>query len=356
MVVWKWRTLAASAFSNFGVGEILLIHSNRAKTLVFIGSVLLMLVSMGASIVYGYADTGWNTAYQAFLDFDNSNEHIIIQDVRLPRALIATVVGAGLAVSGVLLQALTNNPLASPSVFGINAGAGFFIVVAFSFFSINNIQAFTWIAFLGAGVTAAIVYILGSAGREGLTPVKLTLAGAAMAAFFSSMTQGLLVVNEAAFDEVLFWLSGSVQGRKLESLITVLPYMTVGFVLCIFLAGKINILVMGDDVANGLGLKTPLVRFFGIATVVLLSGGSVAIAGPIIFVGVVVPHITKYLVGNDYRWILPYSAVLGAILLLNADIAARYIVMPSEVPVGVMTAMLGIPFFIYIARKGREDA
>jgi len=307
---------------------------------------------MCLSIVYGYTDTNWKIAWDAFTNFNGSNEHIVIQNVRLPRSLIAAFVGAALGIAGALMQAITKNPLASPSIFGINAGASFFIVIAFSLFSINNLQAFTWIAFIGAALSAFTVYFIGSLGREGLTPLKLTLAGAAVAALFSSLTQGLLVLNEAALDQVLFWLSGSIQGRKLEALIHVLPYFFIAFIGCIFLASKINLLMLGEDVAKGLGLQTGLVKLSAAIVIIFLSGGAVAVAGPIVFIGIVVPHIAKYVAGNDYRWILPYCGVFGGILLVLADIGARFVIMPEEVPVGVMTAIIGTPFFVYIARRG----
>lgn len=329
-----------------------MVLTNRMKLLLFSLSVVLLLLCMASSMVYGYTDTGWHTAWEAFSDYNGSNEHIVIQHVRLPRSLIAAVVGASLAVAGALMQALTKNPLASPSIFGIQAGAGFFIVVSFSFFSVSSIQGFTWIAFAGAGVAAFIVYFIGSLGRDGLTPIKLTLAGAAVAALFSSLTQGLLVTNEAALDQVLFWLAGSVQGRKLSSLTAVLPYIAMAGIICAVLAPKINILTMGEEVARSLGLKTGLVKLFAGLAVILLAGGAVAVAGPIGFIGIVIPHVARFVAGNDYRWILPYCAVLGGILLVAADIAARYVVMPEEVPVGVMTAIIGTPFFIYIARRG----
>ncbi|WP_163098962.1 FecCD family ABC transporter permease [Peribacillus alkalitolerans] len=313
---------------------------------------LILLFLLGASIVYGYTDTPWRMAWDSFFQFNGSNEHIVLQTVRLPRALIAASVGACLAVSGVLMQTLTKNPLASPGVFGINAGAGFAVVIAVSIFHVTNLQAFAWIAFLGAAVAAFGVYAIGSFGRDGLTPMKLTLAGAAMAAMFSSLTQGFLVMNEAALDQVLFWLAGSVEGRKLDSLILVLPYIVVGLVVAMFLSNKLNLLSMGDDVSRGLGLKVGWIKLISAMCVILLAGSAVAVSGPIGFVGIVIPHVVRAIVGIDHKWVIPYSAVLGGILLLIADISARYILMPEEVPVGVMTATIGTPFFIYIARKG----
>lgn len=317
-----------------------------------LGATFLMLLLVCASVIYGYTETSWQTAIDAFKNFDGSNEHIIIQSVRLPRALIAATVGVSLAIAGVFMQTLTKNPLASPGIFGVNAGAGFAVVIAITLFSVTDLKMLNSLAFLGAAIAALSVYFIGSVGRGGLTPMKLTLAGAAIAAMFSSFTQGLLVLNEAALEQVLFWLAGSVQGRKLEILLSILPYLTIGWLGSILIAGKMNVLSMGDDVAKGLGLNTGIVKIAVAIIVVLLSGGSVAIAGPIGFVGVVVPHLSRSIIGNDHRWVIPFSGILGAILLLTADIAARYVLMPSEVPVGIMTAIIGTPFFIYIARKG----
>jgi iron complex transport system permease protein len=251
-----------------------------------------------------------------------------------------------------LLQTLTKNPLAAPEIFGINAGAGFAVVISVSLLSISNLQFFTWISFLGAAVSFILVYIIGSIGREGLTPMKLTLAGAAMSAMFASMTQGFLVLNETALEQVLFWLAGSVSGRKLETLIAVLPYLLAGWIFSLAIAGKMNVLSMGEDVAKGLGLKTGLLKLGAGVIVVLLSGGAVAVAGPIGFLGIVIPHLTRAVVGIDHRWVIPFAGLFGGMLLLIADIAARYIIMPQEVPVGVMTAVIGTPFFVYIARRG----
>ena len=315
-------------------------------------SILLLFLFLCSSLVYGYTSTTWKMTLESFTHFNHSNAHIIIQSVRLPRTLIAAAVGASLAVSGVLMQTLTKNPLASPDILGVNAGASMAIVLTLTVTGINNLQAFTWIAFLGAAIAAISVYVIGSAGGGGLTPMKLTLAGAAMAALFASLTQGLLVSNETALEQVLFWLAGSVSGRKLENLIAVLPYLVAGWMLAQLLSGKMNVFSMGEDVAKGLGLKTVLLKLGMGLVVILLAGGSVAIAGPIGFIGLVIPHLSRYLVGNDHRWVVPFSALLGAMLLLASDIASRYIMMPREIPVGIMTAIIGTPFFIYIARKG----
>ncbi|MDC3415462.1 FecCD family ABC transporter permease [Aquibacillus salsiterrae] len=332
-----------------------MIKSSWTKWIGLIIGVLLIIVFMWASVILGLTKISTQMVFDSFYQFDGSNEHIIIQDTRIPRALIAGAVGASLAIAGAIMQGLTNNPLASPSVFGVNAGASFLVVVGISFFGITSLGTLKWLAFLGALITVVIVYVLGSLGRDGITPIKLTLAGAAIAALFSSLTQGVLTLNEQALDQVLFWLAGSVQGRELELLTSVFPYFLTGWLCAIIIGRQMNVLSMGDDVAKGLGQRTLLVRIFGAVLVILLAGGAVAVAGPIGFIGIVIPHIARWLVGIDYRWIIPYSGVLGALLLLFADIGARYIIMPSEVPVGVMTAFIGTPFFIYIARRGINE-
>ncbi|MBU5443601.1 iron ABC transporter permease [Paenibacillus sp. MSJ-34] len=329
-----------------------LLH-NRVLKLTGLGILFLLLLYLSyASLVFGVIDTNWNTVIDAFTRFNGSNEHIVITDVRVPRVLNALAVGASLGIAGALLQALTRNPVADTELFGLNAGAALFVVFAVTFVGISSLSSFTWIAFLGAAVSGLIVYMLGSLGRDGMTPVKLILAGAAITALAGSARHGMLVLNEKALDEVLFWLSGSVGGRKLEYLQAVLPYMIAGWAASFVLARPIQILLMGDDVAKGLGQRTIMVKIAAGAAIVLLCGSSVAVAGPIGFVGLVTPHLARYLAGQRMLWIFIYSGALGSAILLLADIAARFIAMPAEVPIGAMTALIGVPFFFYVVRKG----
>jgi iron complex transport system permease protein len=313
---------------------------------------ILLAISIICSVIFGVTDIPLRTVIESYAQFNGSKDHLIIQTARVPRALIAAAVGASLAVAGALMQAITRNPLASPSLFGVNSGAAFFIVAAAGLFHVGGLQLFTWVAFLGAAFSAAIVYVLGSVGRDGMTPVKITLAGAAITALFHSLTQGILLADGKMFDQVLVWLVGSVAGRNMSMLESVYPYLIFGFVLSMFLSRHINVLAMGEEIAEGLGQRTAFVKLGAAVGIILLAGGSVAVAGPIAFVGIIIPHIVRYLVGIDYRWIIPYCALLGAILLVTADLGSRYIAMPGEVPVGVMTAIIGVPFFVYIARKG----
>ncbi|GIO10262.1 siderophore ABC transporter permease [Brevibacillus reuszeri] len=331
-----------------------LLSNNLRKILGVIIAILLLVYLSYASLILGVIDTSWQTAIDAYTNFNGSNEHIVIKEVRVPRVLNALTVGFCLGLAGTLLQSLTRNPVADVELFGLNAGASLFVVFAVTFVGISNLTQFTWISFLGAAVAGFVVYLLGSLGRDGLTPVKLVLAGAAITALAASIRHGMMVLNEKAADEVLFWLAGSVGGRKLEYLTSVFPYMIVAWLAAFVLARPIQTLLMGDDVAKGLGQRTLLVKLATGIVIVLLSGCAVAVAGPIGFVGLVTPHLARFLVGIDTRWVMLYSGLLGSILLLIADIGARYIAMPSEVPIGVMTALIGIPFFIYVARKGLD--
>ncbi|QAY67960.1 FecCD family ABC transporter permease [Paenibacillus protaetiae] len=321
---------------------------------------ILSLLALGGivlcSIAFGVTDIPFRIVWHALFHNDGSNNDLIIRTARMPRAFIAAAVGASLAVAGAVMQVITRNPIASPSTLGVNSGAAFFIVIATGWFGLASLQGATWVALAGAAVSGGIVFFLGSIGRDGMTPVKITLAGAAMTAFFSSLTQGFMLADGKMFDQVLVWLVGSVAGREMDQLITVLPYMSVGLVIALLLARHLNVLAMGDDVAQGLGQQTAHIKLFAAAAIILLGGSSVAAAGPIAFVGIIVPHIVRYMVGKDYRWIVPYSAVYGALLLVAADLGSRYIAMPKEVPVGVMTAVIGVPFFVYIARKGRQES
>ncbi|WIV20188.1 iron ABC transporter permease [Paenibacillus polygoni] len=315
-------------------------------------SIGLLILAMMSSVVFGVTHIPLSVIWQSLTEPNGSTEHLIIQTARIPRALIAAAVGGSLAVAGAVMQVITRNPIASPSTLGVNAGAAFFVVVATGWLGVSGLQQTTWVALLGAAVSGGVVFFLGSMGRDGMTPVKITLAGASMTAFFHSLTQGLMLSDGKMFDQVLIWLVGSVAGRELDQLKAVVPYMGIGLLIALLLSRHLNVLSMGDDIAAGLGQKTAMIKILSAVSIILLAGASVAAAGPIAFIGIIIPHIMKFFLPNDYRWILPYSFVWGAVLLVSADVLSRYIAMPKEVPVGVMTAIIGVPFFVYIARKG----
>jgi iron complex transport system permease protein len=315
-----------------------------------IGAGLLLLVMLG-SVAWGAADIAPTDVWAALFRYDpDATNHLIIRTLRIPRATVAALVGASLAVAGAITQGLTRNPLGDPGILGINTGAALGVVAAVFFFHIGSLSVYALFALLGAAVTAAAVYGLGALGRGGPTPLRLTIAGAAVTALLSSFTTAILILNQRTLEEVRFWLAGSVAGRDLTLLLQAAPYLLGGLVLALVLGRQITTIALGEDVAVGLGQRTGGVKALSALAVVLLAGGSVAVAGPIGFVGLVTPHMVRMLVGVDYRWILPYSALAGAIFLVLADLAARMLLRPLELPVGVMTALIGGPFFIYLVR------
>ncbi|WP_028591916.1 FecCD family ABC transporter permease [Paenibacillus massiliensis] len=314
--------------------------------------IVALLGIMLASVLFGLQQFSLRELWQAYRHFDGSNEHLILLNTRVPRTLIAVVVGASLAVAGTIMQVLTKNPLASPSVFGVNSGAVLFIVIGLAVTGSSlTMTSMIGLAFIGAALTSLFVYVLSMQGRGGFEPIRLTLAGASVAAFASSVTSGLILINKQSLESALFWMVGSVSGRNTEHLLLVLPYIVAGLILSFLLAGSLNVLALGDEQAKGLGQRLTLIRLGCTAAVVLLAGSAVAAAGPIAFIGLVIPHLCRYAVGNDHRWLLPYAAVSGALLLVSADLASRFILVSKEVPVGVATALIGVPFLIHVARR-----
>lgn len=323
-------------------------HFLRFAGLAF--SALVLGLCVFVSIAWGAADISLKEAYQSLIAFDGSTDHLIIRTVRLPRSLLAIVVGAAISTAGAIMQGITRNPLADPGILGINAGAVVAVVVAIFLFGASSPSFYVWCAFVGAGITALSVYFLASLGRSGVTPLNLTIAGAAINAFLTSLTTAVLIVSQRTLEEIRFWLAGSLAGADVNLIWQILPYVCVGALLTLIISRQITILSLGEDVARGLGQQTAWVKIAAAVCVLLLAGSAVAVAGAIGFIGLVVPHIVRLLVGIDYRWILPYSAVIGAILLLCSDLAARLIIQPQEIPVGIMTALVGAPFFLYLAK------
>ncbi|MBF2005616.1 FecCD family ABC transporter permease [Chlorogloeopsis fritschii PCC 9212] len=311
----------------------------------------ILLVCLVYSVTLGAADIPLDKILASFVAFDGSYEHLVIQTVRLPRSLMAMLVGSALAVSGALMQGLTRNPLADPGILGIESGAALAVVATIFIFGSSSLSVLTIVAFLGAGATAVLVYFLGSLGRGGATPLNLTVAGAALTALISSLTTAVLIISQRTLEEIRFWLAGSLAGRDTNILFQALPFIVIGLVIAFALGRQITTMSLGEDVAKGLGQQTAWIKIITAISVVLLAGSSVALAGPIGFIGLVVPHIVRFFIKADYRWILPYSAILGATLLLIADIAARVLLKPQELPVGVMTALIGAPFFVYLAKS-----
>ncbi|WP_077624402.1 FecCD family ABC transporter permease [Sediminibacillus massiliensis] len=320
-------------------------------SIILIGGMILLLLSMGGSILYGAADLEWGAIWQSIYQFDPAiTSHQIIRNLRIPRALAAALIGAALAISGSIMQGMTRNPLASPSIMGVTSGAAFMMALALAITpGASSITMMLW-AFAGAGLGTGIVFGIGSISKTGLTPVKLALAGTALTAMLNSLSS-VIVIHFNIAKDLGFWYAGGVSSVQWIHVKLLAPVVVIGIILAILLAGSITILNLGDDIAKGLGQKTWLVKLAGTIVVLMLTGAAVSVAGTIGFIGLVIPHITRFLVGINYRWIIPCSAILGAILLVVADTVSRMLNPPFETPVGTVTALIGVPFFLYLARR-----
>ncbi len=285
--------------------------------------------------------------------FDAGHPLHPIYEARVPRTLLALAVGGSLGLAGALMQGLTRNPLADPGILGVHAGATFAMVIGMSVVGISGLDNYLWFAFAGAALAAVGVHALASLGRDGATPMKLAIAGAAATAVLSSWTSGVLLTDLATMEEFRLWQDGTVGGRGYDVLLTGLPFVAVGTLLALSGARLLNTLALGDDLARGLGRRTALDRVVVGVAIVLLAGTATALCGPISFVGLIVPHGVRALVGSDYRRILPLSMGYGAVLVVAADVIGRVILPPSEVQVGIMCAAVGVPVFLWLIRRGR---
>ena len=281
----------------------------------------------------------------------DSTTHRIILELRLPRTLVGLLVGAALGLSGAILQGATRNPLADPGLLGIEAGATLCVVLGIAVFGITSLSGYVWLAFLGAGIATVMVYAVASMGREGATPVKLALGGAAVTAAITSVTSAFLITSVETLDQIRFWQVGALTGRTIDILWQVAPFLGVGILLALTTGRILDGLAMGDDVARGLGQRVQLSRAYVGLVAVILAGAATAACGPIAFVGLTIPHMARAMIGPNYRWILPYSMVLGPMLLLGADVIGRVIAPPGELQVGIVTAAIGAPFFIAFVRR-----
>lgn len=310
-----------------------------------------MLAAVGfASLAVGTRAIAPREVVDALVAFDGSAIHVVIREARIPRTVIGTTAGAALAVAGVLAQTLTHNPLAAPGILGINHGAALAAVAGVALLGLPD-GATVLAAVAGAAVTAAVIGTLGSLGRGGLTPLRLTVAGAAITALLAGLLQALLVVDEQSLDQARRWLAGSLVDTTLTGVVPVALPLAAGFGAALALGRALNVFVLGDSAARALGQRTGRVRGVAVVAVVLLAGSAVAVAGPIAFLGLAVPHLSRWLVGVDHRVLLPHAALHGGILLVTADVLARIAVAPRELPVGVLTAVVGAPVFVHLARR-----
>ena len=308
------------------------------------------------SVWLGSKEIPVTAVWQVLWRNDGSEDAVVIHSVRIPRTLLAVAVGAALGLAGALMQALTRNPLAEPGLLGVNAGAAFAIVFAIAVLGVTSLYSYIWFAFAGALAASILVYALGNRGRTEASPVRLALAGVAVTALLTSFTSALVLTDPVALNRYRFWSAGSLAGPVSGSLVRVLPFLLVGVVLALASAPALNSMALGDDTAKALGRRLGLVRIQGVVAVTLLAGSAVAVAGPIMFIGLVVPHIARFMTGPDHRWLLPYSMVLAPCLVLAADITGRIVTRPAETQVGIVVALLGAPFFIALVRRRRRLA
>jgi iron complex transport system permease protein len=325
-----------------------------ARNLRLVGVPVLLAVGLAAAVAFsvavGSVTLPLAAVVEALAGARETDAHLIVQDLRLPRTLSGVVAGTCLAVAGVLLQGATRNPLASPTLLGITSGAGFAVVVGVALLDLPS-QYAVWAAFVGGALAAGLALALASTGRDGLSPVRLALSGAIISLLLSAWTQALLALNAADADEVRHWLAGSLAGRDAAAVPPLLPLLALGLLGAVLLVRPLDALSLGDEAAVGLGQRPGRVRLLAGLTAVGLSAIAVALAGPIAFLGLIVPHLARFLVGNRHRDLLVCSALLGPVVLLAADIAGRVVARPTEVQAGVLTALIGAPVLIRIASR-----
>jgi len=323
-----------------------------ARALGLVAGLALLVVLAVASLALGVRAVPVGTVADALWRFDpTSADHVVIRDLRVPRTLLGLAVGAALGLAGALLQALTRNPLGDPGLLGINAGAAAAVVVGLSV-GVRGTSS-TWLALGGAAAAMAVVSALGAAGRSATAPVRLALAGVAVTAVLQSLVTAITLADQATLDTWRLWAAGSLTGRDAGVLATAAPFLLVGAVLAAVLARPLDALALGDDVGRALGARIAGTRALGLVAVTLLCGAATAAVGPVAFVGLAAPHAARVLVGGAQRWLLPYAAVLGAALLVAADVLGRLVARPGELQVGVLTAVVGAPVLIVLVRRGR---
>jgi iron complex transport system permease protein len=315
--------------------------------------VALLLVMVAVSISVGARSLPLDRVWSLVFSPDGSYDAIIVQDQRIPRTLLALLVGGALGAAGALMQALTRNPLADPGILGVNAGAATAVVVAVAIFGYVEPAVQVWFAFLGAGLATVIVYGVASRGRSGATPVRLALAGIALTFALYAVVQGITTLKPQVFNQYRYWQVGALSGHDASLVRQITPFIVIGLVLTMALARPLNTLALGDEMSRALGANVARTRALGAVAITMLCGAATAAVGPITFVGLTIPHVARAIAGPDQRWVLPYSVVLAPILLLIADVIGRIVTRPGELQVAIVTAVIGAPVFIAIVRRRR---
>jgi iron complex transport system permease protein len=329
-----------------------LLRGATSRTLGLWLLIVLVVAVCALSIAVGTRSIGLGTVWHALLDGSTpGDETVIIRELRVPRTLLGLLAGLSLGVAGALMQGHTRNPLGDPGLLGVTAGASLAVVLSIWLFGVGSPAGYVWFAFAGAFLASAAVYLIGSAGRGGATPVSLALAGSALTYLIYALVQAITIRETTALDSFRFWVVGALSGRGSDVVTQVAPFVVLGLVLALVNAPALNLLGLGEDVARGLGQRVWLARSTGLLAITLLTGAATAACGPIAFVGLVVPHVARTITGPDHRWLIPYSGLLGVVFLLLADVVGRIVARPGELQVGIVLAVVGAPFFIALIRR-----
>ena len=323
----------------------------------FVFSIILCLALLSIMAIFSISLGAKSIAFTKVIDVllgndpDSLEATIILQ--RIPRTVFGILAGGALGISGALMQSITRNPIADPSILGVNTGASLFVVAGIAFFNITVAYQYIWLAIIGAGVTAVFVYSVASMGKDGAAPLKLALSGSAVSIVLGSLVSTIMLPNNRVMEAFRFWQVGSIGSATWENIMLISPFLIVGFIISMFISGYLNNLALGDEAATALGTNVVMTRTIGALSSVLLCGATTALAGPIGFVGLIIPHIIRLIFGSEMSKMLPLSFLGSAILMLISDIIGRIISLPGETEVGIVTAVLGAPVFILAIRKGR---
>lgn len=304
-----------------------------------------------ASLTIGTENVALSTVWQAVTDHRDIGDQWIVHDLRIPRTVLALLVGLALGLAGALIQAVGRNPLADTEILGINSGAALFVVSAIAFFGVRDVGDYIWFAFGGSLFAMVLVYLVGMTGRRAATPVRVLLSGVAVAAVLDGIAFAVRLRHPRAFDNMRFWDAGALDARGLDISAAISPFILAGVILCVVVARSLNVTALGDDLARSMGATVVRTQVLSLAAVTLLAGAATAGAGPIGFIGLMVPHAVRRFTGPDWRWILAYATVVAPALLLAADIVGRVVIRPAELPAGIVTAFLGAPVLIWLIRR-----
>ncbi|MCV9886553.1 FecCD family ABC transporter permease [Metabacillus halosaccharovorans] len=339
--------------SNLSVSENKQLHLPKNFIAVLILSIVLLGICVLASLAFGSRTVGWNELMDGLFHPEVQTHGANVVRQRIARTVFSIMCGAALGVSGSLMQSVTRNPIADPSILGVNTGAALFVVCGITFLNIGTASQYIWLALAGAIITAIFVFGIGSMGSGGATPLKLVLAGAATSAALSSLVMAIMIPRSNVMDQFRFWQVGSVGSGNWSSISLFIPFLIIGILIAIFTAPALNALALGDEAATGLGVRTGTLRLVAAFGGVLLCGAATALAGPIGFIGLLATHVIRLIIGPDLRYIIPMSALSGAIILTISDICGRILGSPGELEVGVVTAFIGAPILILITMKAK---